>query len=499
MPATELRSSCKKSLRTPLADILLKAFRQLLLKLCFVGAIMLLLSDCKRELIAPRPGELRFSREVVEFDSLFSTVLSPTQRLWVYNPHSFPVSIRSVRLERGGSSPFRFVLDGQEGPILTAYTLRPKDSVQVFLQLRDTTLRDRVQEDRLLFETEAGTQAVLLRVTLLAAYVYRDFGFDSAIVSLPNDKPVVIDGFFYVGPAAVLRILPGTRLYFSGRRWESGPLQGELSSGLYIAGQLEALGTPTQPISLQGWRLEPYYAQAPGQWQGLWFFPTSTANRLLYTYISQASLAVRVDSAGDASAPKIYMEGCLIRDAANYGIVAQGFSPTLPPQPILHAVNTLIYRCGQACAAFVGGGTYRLVHCAFLFDQGDLRRGITSLVVSDYLEATQGELRYPLDFWALNTLLWSTKEDAVAADLRGSPVRWYFDHCALRQKEALPGTGVLYGTSFSLGAAEEAYPLQEASPLIDAGRYDAQFSPTYDRLGRPRDAQPDIGVYEQLR
>lgn len=83
-------------------------------------------------------------------------------------------------------------------------------------------------------------------------YVYRDFGFDSAIVSLPNDKPIVIDGFFYVGPAAVLRILPGTRLYFSGRRWESGPLQGELASGLYVAGRLEALGTPTQPIYCKG-------------------------------------------------------------------------------------------------------------------------------------------------------------------------------------------------------------------------------------------------------
>ena len=497
MRATALQNSSKKSLHTLRAEAFFTHFGWLRLKFGLIAVILLL--ACKRELIAPRPGELRFSQEVVEFDSLFSTVLSPTQRLWVYNPHSFPVRVLSVRLERGSSSPFRFILDGLEGPLNSPYTLRPKDSAQVFLQLRDTTARDRLEEDRLLFETEAGIQAVLLRVTLVAAYVYRDFGFDSAIVSLPNDKPIVIDGFFYVGPTAVLRILPGTRLYFSGRRWESGPLQGELASGLYVAGRLEALGTPTQPIYLQGWRLEPYYAQAAGQWQGLWFFPSSTANRLLHAHISQASLAVRIDSAGSATAPKVYMEGCLIRDAANYGIVAQGFSPSLSPQPILHAVNTLIYRCGQACAAFVGGGTYRLVHCAFLFDQGDLRRGVTSLVVSDYLETSGTELRYPLDFWALNTLLWSTKEDAVVADLRGSPVQWYFDHCALRQKDPLPGTGVLYGASFGLGPAEEAYPLREGSPLQDAGRYDAQFSPPYDRLGRPRDAQPDIGVYEQLR
>lgn len=131
-------------------------FGRLRLKLTLIAVALLL--ACKRELIAPRPGELRFSREVVEFDSLFSTVLSPTQRLWVYNPQGFPVSVRSVRLERGSSSPFRFILDGQEGSLGSPYTLRPKDSMQVFLQLRDTTARDRVEEDRLLFETEPASK-----------------------------------------------------------------------------------------------------------------------------------------------------------------------------------------------------------------------------------------------------------------------------------------------------------------------------------------------------
>lgn len=456
---------------------------------------------CRREVLAPRPGLLRFSRDTVVFDTLFSTVLSPTQRLWVYNPHRYPVRVLHAFLLKGAQSVYTFVWDGQPGPLQAPYVLGAGDSAQVFLSLRDTGFVDAVREDVLVVQTEAGPQEVLLRATLVAAYVYRDFAFDSVVLSLPTDKPIVIDGYFYAGPAAVLRILPGTRLYFSARRWPSGPLQGELMSGLYVAGRLEALGMPTQPIRCQGWRLEPYYASAPGQWQGFWFFPSSTGNRLLYVEIAQASIGIRVDSVGGSAAPKLYLEGCLIREAANYGLVVQGFSPALPSQPILHAVNTLIYRCGQACAAFVGGGTYRLVHCAFVYDQGDLRRGVTSLVLTDFLRLSESQVQvYPLDFWALNSLFWTSKEDAVVADLRGGPpLQYTFDHCAVRQKQPLPGGGNLYPPSVGLGLAQDAYPLLEGSPLIDAGRYDPVWSPTTDRLGYPRNALPDMGVYEFAR
>ncbi len=460
---------------------------------------LLLLWSCKRDLLAPRSGELVFSRDTVQFDSLFSTLLSPTQRLWVYNPHPYPVEIRRIYLEGGARSPFRFVFDGQEGPIHTPYILGARDSAQAFIQLRDTSFIDDTRSDRLIFEVGENRQAVLLHATLLAAYVYRDFGFDSAVVSLPSDKPVVIDGFFYVGPQGTLRITAGTRLYFSGRRWDSGPLQGELMSGLYIAGRLEVLGTPEAPVRMQGWRLEPYYAEAAGQWQGIWFFPSSYGNRLLHTELRQTSIGVRIDSTGDALTPKVYMEGCIIRDAANYGIVAQGFSPALSAQPILYAVNTLIYRCGQACAAFVGGGKHRLIHCTFLYDQGDIRRGQTALILSDFLRTESQVLTYPSDFFALNSAIWSTKEDAVAAEFRGANPQWVFDHCALRQKDPLPGSGNLYLSDLRLGSAAEAYPLREESPLIDAGRYDPVYSPRTDLLGRWRDTQPDIGVYEYIR
>ena len=465
-----------------------------------LGVVMGLLLGCRREWLPPQKGELRWAPDTVRFDSLFSAVLSPTQRLWIYNPHAHPVRLARVFLEKGEQSPFSFIWNGLPGPILTNVELPGRDSVLVFLSLRDTVFYDQVREDELVLEVMGGgVQRVPLRATLIAAYVYRDFGFDSLMLSLPADKPVVIDGYFYVGPMGVLRIPAGAKLYFSGRRWSEGPLAGELMSGLYVAGRLEVLGTPEAPVTFQGWRLESYYASAPGQWMGLWLLPSAQACEIHHAIIRQTSIGIRIDSAGGPSAPKLRLNSCLISDAANYGVLALGFTPTLPTTPILEMTNTLIYRCGQACAAFIGGGWYTLTNNSLIYDQGDLRRGQTSVIVTDFLRTEGGLQTYPLRLHFLNTLLWSTKDNAYGADLRGPAPEVQFDHCALRQAENRPSGTNFFPADPKLGPASEAYPLLEGSPLIDAGREEIGITPRRDRLGRLRDNQPDIGCYEYVR
>ena len=455
---------------------------------------------CRREWLPPRKGELRWYPDTVRFDSLFSTVLSPTQRLWIYNPQSYPVRINRIFLEKSSQSPFLFIWNGIPGPLLTNIELPAKDSIQVFLSLRDTVLYNQMREDALVVEIAGGeVYRIPLRAALIAAYVYRDFGFDSLSLSLPSDKPIVIDGYFYVGPMGTLRIPAGAKLYFSGRRWDSGNLAGELMSGIYVAGRLEVLGTAEAPVTFQGWRLEPYYAGSSGQWMGLWLLPSAQACDVQHATIRQASIGIRIDSAGSSSLPKLRLSSCLISDAANYGVLALGFSPNLPSAPILEMTNTLIYRCGQACVALLGGGSYRFVQNSLIYDQGDVRRGQTSLIVTDFLRTEGGTLTYPLKLNLLNTLLWSTKENAYASDLRGGAPEVTFDHCAMRQRENRPAGTNFFPSEPGLGPASEAYPLLEGSPLIDAGRYEMGVTPPVDRLGRPRDNQPDIGCYEYLR
>ncbi len=468
-----------------------------LVGLLVTGSVIL---SCRREWLPARKGELRWWPDTVRFDSLFSTVLSPTQRLWIYNPQSYPVRLNRIFLEKGSQSPFSFIWNGISGPTLTNVELPARDSVQVFLSLRDTVSYNQTREDALVLELDGGeVLRVPLRATLIAAYVYRDFGFDSLTLSLPSDKPIVIDGYFYVGPMGVLRIPAGARLYFSGRRWESGILAGELMSGIYVAGRLEVLGTAEAPVTFQGWRLETYYASAPGQWMGLWLLPSAHSCEIYHATIRQASIGIRIDSAGSLLQPKLRLHSCLISDAANYGVLALGFTPSLPSVPILEMTNTLIYRCGQACAALLGGGWYRFIHSSLIYDQGDTRRGQTSLLVTDFFRTEAGTQTYPLRLTLLNTLLWSTKPNSYGSDLRGPLPEVTFDRCALRQEENRPTGPNIFPSNPGLGPASENYPLLEGSPLIDAGVYQAGVTPPTDRLGRPRDNQPDIGCYEYLR
>lgn len=64
------------------------------------------------------------------------------------------------------------------------------------------------------------------------------------------------------------------------------------------------------------------------------------------------------------------MQNSLIADAANYGVLVLGFTAALPPFPILEMTNTLIYRCGQACLALIGGGYHRIINSSLIYDQG---------------------------------------------------------------------------------------------------------------------------------
>ncbi len=463
-------------------------------------AVVMALLACRREWLPPKGGSLNWQPDTVRFDSLFSTLLSPTQRLWVYNPHSYPVRLARIYLEKGPQSPFTFIWNGRLGPLLTDVELPARDSVQVFLSLRDSAFYDQTRQDALVLEALGGeVQRVPLRGTLISAYVYRDFGFDSLTLSLPSDKPVVIDGYFYVGPMGVLRIPAGARLYFSGRRWAAGPLAGELMSGIYVAGKLEVLGTVEAPVTFQGWRLESYYTNASGQWMGLWLLSTAQACEIHHAIIRQASIGIRVDSAGGSTAPKLRVQNSLIADAANYGVLALGFTAALSPFPNLEMTNTLIYRCGQACLALIGGGYHRIINSSLIYDQGDLRRGQTTLLVTDFLQTEAGPQTYTSQISLLNTLLWSTKSNAYAADLRGSASQVVFDHCALRQEENRPGGTNLFPADPKLGPASEGYPILEGSPLIDAGKVVPGLTPTTDRLGKLRDAQIDIGCYEYVR
>ena len=67
----------------------------------------------EEQMTADKNAQLSFSRDTVSFDTLFTGITSPTERVRVYNKNSKGVRISNVKLESGGTSGFMINVDGQ--------------------------------------------------------------------------------------------------------------------------------------------------------------------------------------------------------------------------------------------------------------------------------------------------------------------------------------------------------------------------------------------------
>ena len=56
---------------------------------------------------------LSFSDDTVRFDTLISTIASPTKTLYVFNKNSDGLRVSNIRLQKGTESLFRVNVDGE--------------------------------------------------------------------------------------------------------------------------------------------------------------------------------------------------------------------------------------------------------------------------------------------------------------------------------------------------------------------------------------------------
>ena len=76
-----------------------------------------LISSCSddEQMTTDHSAQLSFSQDTVSFDTIFSGITSPTERVRVYNKNDKGLRIKNVRLESGGTSGFMMNVDGQNG------------------------------------------------------------------------------------------------------------------------------------------------------------------------------------------------------------------------------------------------------------------------------------------------------------------------------------------------------------------------------------------------
>ena len=361
-----------------------------LLTFCF----LIFWSSCRNDFdFRVIEGSLRFSKDTVYLDTVFSNIGSSTYTLKVYNTSTANILIPKIKLQNGPNSNYRLNVDGMTGDVplsgneFTNVELLAKDSMYIFIETTIDIL-DLVSNQTQFLYTDAIEfgQSDLQKVELItlvkdAVFIYpqqiinsdgsteiETLSFDvdgdgtaeatslqgrfleAAELNFTNEKPYVIYGYAAVPEGEILTIDPGARLHF------------HANSGLLLTNNaaIHANGLPStdsdlleNEIIFEGDRLEPGFSEIPGQWGTLWLYNGSTDHQFNHCTIKNSTVGIISD--GNQNDPsKLLITNTQIYNSSNFGVLGRATN--------IKAENLVVNKSGQSSFAASFGGHYDIVH-----------------------------------------------------------------------------------------------------------------------------------------
>ncbi len=366
--------------------------RRLLLLLLIGFAVSL--TSCRNDFdFESSTGGLRFSKDTVYLDTVFTNIGSSTYTLKVYNKSDKNISIPKVQLAKGEASKYRMMVDGMPGKVFDNVELLAKDSMFIFIEVTadvaDANPTDFLYTDQILFGEGPDTQKVELVTLIQDAYFIfpqrtqnpdETYTYESLNLGLDdegnpitirgqyldeadpingnelhfnNTKPYVIYGYAAVPSTKTLVIDPGARVHFHA---ESGLIVANNAS-IHVNGAPSTTAALENEVIFESDRLEPDFAEVPGQWGTLWLTPGSTDNQIKNLTIKNATVGLLVTGDDGSPTPTLDIENTQIYNCANVGILARTGN--------IEGRNVVINNCGQASLACTNGGSYDFTHCTF--------------------------------------------------------------------------------------------------------------------------------------
>ena len=205
--------------------------------------------------------------------------------------------------------------------------------------------------------------------------VIEGFFLDDSELTFTNEKPYVIYGYAAVPPAKTLEIQAGARVHFHD------------NSGIIVAdtGSIQANGQLSQDqellegeIIFEGDRLEPSFADVPGQWGAIWMTDGSTNNRFNHVTIKNATVGMLMDSNDGTTEPTLRISNTQIYNSSNVGLLARtGF---------VEAENLVVNNSGQVSVNLSLGGKYSFKHCTIANYWQNSFRNFPALLIENQLQ-----------------------------------------------------------------------------------------------------------------
>ncbi|WP_299891913.1 hypothetical protein [uncultured Lacinutrix sp.] len=381
--------------------------RTLYFIICF--GFLLLWSSCRKDFdFSPSTGNLEFSKDTVYLDTIFANIGSSTYNLKVYNRSDNDISIPTVRLNKGETSGYRLNVDGVAGKAFNNVEIQAKDSLFIFVETTFNTDNEPLlgneflYTDKIEFDSGSNYQDVDL-VTLIkdATFIFPDRDNATGIIetltldvngeqieteiqgrelmtdelTFTNEKPYVIYGYAAVPNGETLTINAGARVHFHAN---SGLLVSE-GATLNVNGSLSAdQDLLENEVIFESDRLEPAFADVPGQWGTIWLFENSINNSINYATIKNATVGILSDANPDAPIDKLTITNSQLYNFGNYGILARNTSIT--------AENIIVNNAGQSSVALTLGGKYNFTHSTIANYWNNSFRQFPALLINNFLQ-----------------------------------------------------------------------------------------------------------------
>ena len=453
-------------------------------------------SSCRRlSFIDDADAQLKFSADTVKFDTVFTTVGSATRSFKIYNTYNQQLRISEISLAGGEGSIFRMNVDGFPGDVFSDIEIPANDSIYIFVEVTvdpDGEPLPFIVEDSIRFVTNNNEQFVQL-----VAWGQNAHFFDGAILCdevWENDLPYVIYNSLLVDTLCSLTIREGCRIYMHG------------GSSFFVLGTLFIEGESDSLVRFEGDRLEGFFDDIHGKWEGISLLRGSSGHQIRYAEIKNANYGILAGLQstnpdpgiylGDATAPDLVISNSYIFDCQLNGIFAVNAQ--------IDATNLLIYNTGENNVVLSSGGDYTFRHCTLAnYGSAYLSHQSPVLAITDFIRLGDAVIVNDLNNATfINSIIYGNivegKELAVSNDGEAPVFQYLFDHCVIRTDLSGPEFVDCFINIDPLFAAigERNYCPDEISNALNNG---IDIGVPDDIVGTPRPfaaTLPDIGCYE---
>ena len=453
-----------------------------------VVAISVMLTACIEDGVSTDAAhQPQFSTDTLDMGLVFTQAGTPTHSFIVYNRYDKVMSISDISLRNGDLGIFRLNVDGFSSKRFSNTEIRPNDSIFVFVE---ATLPENGGNlpvaivDHLDFVTNGVTRSVVLRAD--GQDVDRRRGqVITADTRFAAGKPYQIFDSLVVAEGATLTLDPGVTLYFHD------------GASLEVKGRLISNGTVENKVNMTGDRTDNVLTDTPfdlmsGQWNGVFFYPTSRDNYITHTSIRNTVNGVIIDSIPDSGEPSVTFVNSVLRNAMGAALTVR--------HAHVKAVGCEIADAGYGVLQLIGGNTV-FNHCTFanfyLFSApGD---AIISMWHINEDSDDESGLPYAVADFS-NCIIYGNGNDISHGDLTGTQVT--LRCCSLKSAgeddanfiACLWDSDPLFYTVRSEYLFD--YRLKDESPAIGVANPSLTLpEAATDWYGLSRGSQPDLGAY----